>query len=176
MMRPDLNKPGPPGNRMSCQLRLGGIATCLAAGLVLNIASARQQPDPANNPYTVIPARNVFGLSPPPPPLPVADASADLPKISPTGIMLLPDGWRIAFKVAVTGQPVKSYCLTEGRIEDGIEVIAVDPRTGLVTFRNHDVLQELPLVAASSPGATDNASVPFRGAHIRDGFFGRHTD
>jgi hypothetical protein len=42
----------------------------------------------------------------------------------------------------------KSYILSEGQSEDDIEVVHIDEKNGVVTFNNHGVVQEIPLVKA----------------------------
>jgi hypothetical protein len=79
---------------------------------------------------------------------------------------------QVLFKVAGTakpGQPAKdeSYILSEGQRQDEIEVIQIDEKNSLVTFNNHGIVQELPLVkanppAVSTPMAAQGGPVPTR--------------
>ena len=123
---------------------------------------------PADNPYTPIVERNVFGLVPiPPPPAPVDPATLiPPPKITPTGIMTLFGKLQVLFKVAgVThpGLPPKdeSYVMCEGDRQDDIEVQKIDQAAATITFNNHGVIQELPLVAS-----TGGTSAPAPGGGI----------
>ncbi len=116
---------------------------------------------PGEMPYTPIVERNVFGLVPiPVAPPPVDPASlVPPPKITPTGIMTLFGKLQVLFKVAgVTkpGQPPKdeSYVMCVGDRQDDIEVQKVDEKAAVITFNNHGVVQELPLVAATTASST----------------------
>src|SRR6202012_1233769 len=139
----------------------------LAIGLVtwvssLFIASAGELAM-NDNPYTPIVTRNIFGLVPIPTNPPVDTASlASLPKITPNGIMTLFGKKQALYKVAVPGKPGKpaqdqSYVMTEGEGEDGIEVVKIDDKADVITFNNHDTIQDLPLAEASN---VSSASVP----------------
>ena len=52
------------------------------------------------------------------------------------------------------GQPPKegSYVLAEGEREDDIEVVKINRELGLVSFKNHGIPQEIPLLAAKEGG------------------------
>jgi len=59
----------------------------------------------------------------------------------------------VLFKVAVPPRPPepatdKSYILSEGQRQDDIEVTHINEKGGIVTFNNHGVVQEIPLVKA----------------------------
>ena len=141
--------------------RLGKVVICLASGLVLNASARADDSVLPNNPYAPIVVRNVFNLNP----AQSADSTnatpADLPKITPNGIMsIFNHQLQVLFKVAGTpkaGQPAKdeSYILSEGQRQDDIEVIQIDEKNSLVTFNNHGIVQELPLAkATASAGST----------------------
>lgn len=106
----------------------------------------------ANNPFEPIAVRNIFGLNPPQAPAPV-DTSPPA-TITPNGIMTIFGGTpQVLFKVAVPPRPPepatdKSYILSEGQRQDDIEVTHIDQAAGVVTFNNHGVVQEIPLVKA----------------------------
>lgn len=133
--------------------RLRHIAVCLAGGLVLNTGWCADQGVSQKNPYEPIVTRNIFDLNPP-----QADNSKVKPeppsKITPDGIMTIFGGTpQVLFKVDVPAHPPvpaseKSYILSEGQGQDGIEVTHIDVKGGMVTFNNHGVVQELPLVKA----------------------------
>ena len=114
---------------------------------------------PTDNPYKSIVARNMFGLVPIPTNPPVDPASlVPPPKITPNGIMTIFGRLQVLFKVAgeaKPGVPAKdeSYVLSEGDRQDDIEVQKIDEKAAIITFNNHGVIQELPLVAASAAGA-----------------------
>jgi hypothetical protein len=62
---------------------------------------------------------------------------------------------QVLFKVVSHATPPmspteKSCILSEGQRQDDIEVTHIDVKTGVVTFNNHGVVQEIPLVKASS--------------------------
>jgi hypothetical protein len=133
--------------------RLGKIAMCLAGGLVLlNTDLYADNRASSNNPYEPIAARNIFGLNPPQAPAPVDTTPPAT--ITPNGIMTIFGGTpQVLFKVAVPPRPPepatdKSYILSEGQRQDDIEVTHIDEKAGIVTFNNHGVVQEIPLVKA----------------------------
>ena len=113
---------------------------------------------PTDNPYAPIVTRNMFGLVPIPTNPPVDPATLiPPPKITPNGIMTIFGRLQVLFKVAgdaKPGSPAKdeSYVLCEGDRQDDIEVQKIDEKAATITFNNHGVIQELPLVAASAAG------------------------
>jgi hypothetical protein len=151
--------------------RLAKIVVCLASGLVLNAGARADDVVLPNNSYAPIVVRNVFGLNPPQP-VDTNATQADLPKITPNGIMSIFGQLQVLFKVAGTakpGQPAKdeSYILSEGQRQDEIEVIQIDEKASLVTFNNHGTVQELPLAKANppvvnTPTAASGGPVPTR--------------
>ena len=151
--------------------RLGKIVVCLASGLVLNAGARADDVVLPNNPYAPIVVRNVFGLNPPQP-VDTNATQADLPKITPNGIMSIFGQLQVLFKVGGTakpGQPAKdeSYILSEGQRQDEIEVIQIDEKASLVTFNNHGTVQELPLAKANppvvnTPAAASGGPVPIQ--------------
>ena len=133
--------------------RLAKIAMVLAGGLVwLNTGLYADNRVSANNPFEPIAVRNIFGLNPPQAPAPV-DTSPPA-TITPNGIMTIFGGTpQVLFKVAVPPRPPepatdKSYILSEGQRQDDIEVTHINEKGGIVTFNNHGVVQEIPLVKA----------------------------
>jgi hypothetical protein len=121
----------------------------------------------ADNPYSPIVQRNVFGLVP----IPVHNPADDVavtppPKITPNGIMTLFGKLQVLFKVAVPakpGQPAKdeSYTLGEGERQDDITVQKIDEASATITFDNHGTIQPLPLVASTAaPGAPGKVPPP----------------
>lgn len=110
----------------------------------------------AENPYTPIVVRNVFGLLPIPVHNPADDAPVTPPpKITPTGIMTIFGKTQALFKVAGVakpGQPPKdeSYVMVEGERQDDIEVQKIDEPAATITFNNHGTIQALPLVAGTA--------------------------
>lgn len=131
---------------------VGKIAIFFVSGLVLNTGLCASR-GPSSNPYELIVTRNVFGLNPPrainttpAPPRPPS-------KITPDGIMTIFGTPQVLFKVAVPPRPPKpatdkSYILSEGQQQDDIEVKHIDVKNGIVTFSNHGIVQEIPLVKA----------------------------
>ncbi|HVU09284.1 MAG TPA: hypothetical protein VHG89_12150 [Verrucomicrobiae bacterium] len=132
--------------------RVGKIVVCLASGLALSASLFAVEDTSTNNPYTLIPARNVFGLNPPQ--LVTNTSTIDPPvKITPNGIMTISGMKQVLFKVAGVakpGVPAKddSYILGEGQRQDDIEVTHIDEKNGIISFNNHGVAQQLPLAAA----------------------------
>ncbi len=143
--------------------RIAKIAVCFASGLALNTGLCADNGLPPNNPYAPIVARNIFGLNPPqangPPTAPEPPS-----KITPDGIMTIFGTPQVLFNVAVPPRPPtpateKSYILSEGQRQDDIEVVHIDEKGSIVTFNNHGVVQEIPLVKAP-PITTPTPVVP----------------
>lgn len=110
------------------------------------------------NPYASIVTRNVFGLNPPPPPMTDTPQGAPPPKITVTGITTIFGPREALYKVSGVpqgaGKPAKdeSYILKEGEGQDDIVVQRIDMAKGMVTFNNHGVVQDIPLVAGVASG------------------------
>jgi len=124
---------------------------------------------PAGNPYGSIVTRNVFGLNPPPPPTP-PDQGTPPPKITLTGITTIFGPPEALFKVAGVPRPGvppkdESYILTEGESQDDVQVQHIDVEKGIVTFINHEVVQDIPLAAGvASGGSPEGGGGPGGGA------------
>lgn len=121
------------------------LAVCLVSGLVLNTGLG------ADSPYAPIAVRNIFGLNPPQAITPTAPEPPS--KITLNGIMTIFGTTQALFYVDVPPRPPlpatqKSYILSEGQRQDDIEVTRIDEKKNVVTFNNHGVVQELPLVKA----------------------------
>jgi len=161
---------------------VGKIALCLAGGFAVNAVvyadalSSTNNPLP-NDPYAPIVERNVFGLLPPiPPPTPEELEAKNLPKITLTGIYSVYGRSKAMFKVSgVTrlGQPPKDmyYDLAEGQREDDYEVVSIDADKGIVSFKNHNIDVDVPLISASAsssgpPSAPTGMPNPGRPAFI----------
>jgi len=131
--------------------RVGKIAIYLASGLALNASLQADDVLLPNNPYAPIVAHNMFGLNPQ-----QATASADVnppPKITPTGIMTIFGSRQALYTVDGASKPGQSgksgsYILGEGQQQDDIEVTRINEKSGVVTFNNHGVVQEIPLTKA----------------------------
>ena len=127
--------------------------------------------DDADNPYSPIAVRNVFDIKPPPTTNPADAKPPDPPeKITLNGFMTIFGDTQALFKVAVPGargQPAKDvdYILSEGQAQDEIEVIKIDMKSGMVTFNNHGVTQEIALASPSAGGggSTAPATAALRG-------------
>jgi hypothetical protein len=145
--------------------RLCQTAVCLATALALNAASRAGDAVSADNPYAPLVAHNVFGLNPPAPA--VAPDVAPPQKIIPNGIMSVFGHLQVLFKVtspAKLGKPAEdiAYILAEGQRQDDIEVTRIDEKSGVVTFNNHGLVQELPLAKAPALNSPMPALVPAR--------------
>ena len=130
-------------------------ACCLAAFFIFFSIAQADDLAMAENPYTSIPERNVFALSPIPtnPPVPDLPPVDPPPKITPNGYMTLFGKLQVLFKVtpkALPGQPAKddSYVMAEGERRNDIEVVKINNTTGVITFNNHGTIQQLALVDA----------------------------
>jgi hypothetical protein len=146
---------------------------CVLLGLVavgwLSGRSLRAGAAPSANPYAPIVTRNVFALVP----IPVntgPEVPADPPpKITPNGIMTIFGKLQVLFKVSenLPGQPPKddSFVMSEGDRQDDIEVQKIDEKAAVITFNNHGVVQELPLVATTaaipSPSGLGRPALPY---------------
>ena len=102
----------------------------------------------AGNPYQPIATRNVFGLNAVSLPQPPAQPPVPLVKISLVGLTTIlgpPDVLFKASNPAWPGKPEKYYILGEGQVQDDIQIVSVDAKNGIVTFRNHGVVQPIQL-------------------------------
>jgi hypothetical protein len=145
------------------------IIVCFVGGLAF-CAGVRADDLAMNNSkqdyYAPIVTRNVFGLNPPVVETnPVVDTS--LPKITPNGIMSVFGKFQVLFKVTPTGKAAKPttdqyYTLSEGERQDDIEIMRIDNENGIVTFKNHGTVQELPL-AEPSRGSGGSSPTPLPG-------------
>jgi hypothetical protein len=132
--------------------RVGKIAIYLASGLALSASLRAGDVLLPNNPFAPIVAHNMFGLNP----AQAADATTDAnppPKITPTGIMTIFGSRQALFTVDGAGKPGQSgksgsYILGEGQRQDDIAVTRINEKSGVVTFNNHGVVQEIPLTKA----------------------------
>ncbi len=124
-----------------------------------------------DEPYAAIPVRNIFGLLPPAPPSAPQqeDPAKNLPKILPQGIMGNFGNYKVLFKVAPVKPNPKAkdeyYILREGEAQEEIEVKKINNANSLITFINHGVEQELPLVntpPSDGAAAADKPSGPTR--------------
>ena len=109
----------------------------------------------SDNPYAAIAVRNIFGLNPPAPPTPPEDPAKDLPKITLTGIQNVFGNLQALFKVGSkpgTATKDQYYTLDQGERQDDIEVVKIDDKKNVVTFNNHGITQEVPLVEAPASG------------------------
>ena len=121
------------------------------SGLVFNAGLCANSQVSPNNPYVPIVERNIFGLNPPQVVAPVAPEPPST--ITPNGIMTIFGTRQVLFKVAIPPRPPEpakevSCILSEGQRQDDIEVTHIDEKAGVVTFNNHGVVQEIPLVKA----------------------------
>jgi hypothetical protein len=139
--------------------RVGKIVICLASGLVFNTGLCVDNVVLPDNPYAPIVAHNIFRLNPPQ----AVDAAEAVPppKITPNGIMTIFGTTQALFVVEGVNKPGQtgkngSYILSEGQRQDDIEVTRIDEKSGVVTFNNHGVVQEIPLVKA--PAITISSS------------------
>jgi len=142
--------------------RAGTIAVCLAGGLVLNASLRADDTVLPGNPYAVVVARNIFGLNPPVAVDPYAKTIEPPVKVIPNGITTIFGKLEVLFKVpAKPGGKDAYYDLMEGQSQDDIEVVKINEKTGTVTFNNHGIVQELPLVV--TPPSSTPASTPTGG-------------
>ena len=147
--------------------RVGPLALCLAGGLLSSVGLRADDAALPGNPYGVVVERNIFGLNPPPVVDPNAAVVEPPVKIVPNGIMSIFGQLQVLFKVA--GKPPAkdaSYILMEGQSQDEIEVVKIDEKAGIVSFNNHGIPQDLPLVvtqptaAPSAPTGGGNPGFP----------------
>lgn len=136
--------------------RYGTIAV-LASVLALAMAAANLHADltvtgTAAVTNSAIAARNVFGLTPlRSDPLPrEQQTNAPPPRITLTGITTILGPAEALYKVAGGQQDgnqrqEKSYILNPGQEQDGVAVVAIDVKKGIVTFNNHGVRQDIAL-------------------------------
>ena len=137
--------------------RLPIVLLLAVSGLPLFAAAAPAvAAEPADQPYATIVERNVFGLVPIPTNAPVdPNPAPPPPKITPNGIMTVFGKLQVLFKVAEPAKgttPAKdeSYVMSEGDRQNEIEVQKIDEAKAVITFNNHGVIQQLPLVASTA--------------------------
>jgi hypothetical protein len=138
------------------------IAVCFAGGLALAGSLRANEVVLPGNPYAVVVTRNIFGLNPPPVVDPNAVVVEPPVKIIPNGIMTILGQLQVLFKVAAKpGSKDKdaNYILTEGQSQDDIEVVKINEKAGSVTFNNHGIVQELPLIVASPTSTPSEPTV-----------------
>lgn len=111
----------------------------VALGLV-SLALGQPAED-SGKPYGTIPARNVFGLVPPPAPPSPESLRPPLPKITITGVTTILGNKRVLLKLppgaAKPGEAAKaeqSFILSEGQREGDIEVVSIDEVAGSVNL------------------------------------------
>jgi hypothetical protein len=125
----------------------------MAVCLVIGVAGCTLVRAADIHSYATIPARNVFGLVPIPPPIcDCAPPPAVLPpKITVDGLMTVFGRPQALFKTMTQKDSLdrKSredvYVLSEGEQEDEIQVVHIDMATQMVTFDNKGTLQQIPL-------------------------------
>jgi hypothetical protein len=119
-----------------------------------------------NNPYASIVSRNVFALNPvPPPDAGQPDQGPPPLKITLTGITTIFGPAEALYKVAGVvrdGKPPQdqSYIMKENEGEDDVNVVHIDVTKGLVTFNNHNVIQEIPLQVGTASGGDSGGGPP----------------
>jgi hypothetical protein len=144
--------------------RCGKISFCLAGALALTAISRAEDIALTGNPYTSIVARNIFGLLPPPVVDPNPPPVEPAVKITPNGIMSVFGQWQVLFKTSGGDKPgEQSYMLGEGQRQDDIEVVKIDQKSGVVTFNNHGVVEQLALADASANSTANTATKSAQG-------------
>lgn len=109
-------------------------------------------------PYNAIAERNVFGLTPKPPPQVPQPPTPPLPKLKLTGITTIFGNKQALLKVEFPPQPHvpatnHSYILTEGQRDGPIEVLEVNEKLGQVKVNNSGTIMEVTF-DKPSPGPT----------------------
>ena len=127
-------------------MRGGKMWFCVGVGLVLCPGAKAFTPDTPGGPYHRIVERNVFSLRAPQSSIVRdAEAKAKPPSIKLTGITTIL-GRKVTFltiPAAKPGGPTQSFMLTEGQMQDEIEVIQIEERAGIVKIVNHGEAQTL---------------------------------
>jgi hypothetical protein len=139
--------------------RLQKIALRVVCGLAL---CATLEAGTTNSEYASIVARNVFGLSSPPP-SPPAQRPEPVEVITPTGIAAFSGRKWVLFKVSAASRE-KAHVLPEGQSEDGIKVLRIDENRHFVTFNNHGEIQGIPLAKVLDSNFSGHI---FIGSHLR---------
>ena len=150
---------------------------CLTIGLAWNIAIADENIDHSGNPYASIAERNIFGLGSAVTSATTAPA-APSQKIIPNGIMTMFGSVQVLFKVtdpdSRQSEGQRSYILSKGQSEGGIEVTGVDLRNAAVTFNNHGTIQTLRLATGiASDGSPTANPTRYIGSHRLNPAFAR---
>lgn len=129
------------------------IAACFAGLLVWNTGVCAENAVTETNPYLEITKHNIFYLNPPQVVVTHAPPVEPSSRITVNGATSILDGAPLVlFEVVSPATPPtpseKSYCLREGQQQDDIEVMHVDFEANAVTFKNHGVIQKIPLARA----------------------------
>ena len=143
------------------------VAIQLALGLVVGTSAWAVTAEPQGNPYQGVVVRNVFALKPPPDPESVKPPPTPPPTIELQGIMSMFGTQKALFRTQGQAKPPKpaekvSMVLSVGQREGEIEVVAIDEKSGSVTFNNHGQPQTLNLTNDSvklTPGAVPVAGL-----------------
>ena len=121
-----------------------------ALGLAVGAVSVAAVQAEENSYTRVITGRNVFGLKSPP--IIIEDPRPESPKpvIKLQGIHNILGPRKVMLKLqflARPGTPAREICLVldEGQSAEGIQVLAIDEKTGSVKFINHGTAQTLTL-------------------------------
>jgi hypothetical protein len=142
---------------------------CMLGTVAFGTIASALTTDATSKPYQGIVDRNVFGLKPAPPPPDPTEVNKPPPvKITLTGITTILGNKRVLMKApspaAKPGEQPKgdrSYILTEGQMEDDIEVLEINEKTGDVKLKNAGAVVTLnlmkdgpkpPMGAAPAPG------------------------
>jgi hypothetical protein len=141
----------------------GWIAGSLAAGHVALAAG----PNPVCAPYATITNRNVFGLIPIQPNPVVLAAAPQLPRVTICGVMNILGPEQVLIEVADSApeRPARKSCyaLSHGQVQDGIKILGIDTKSGVVTIENHGTTQTISIRSATpeSRTAPNHVSRPF---------------
>jgi hypothetical protein len=113
----------------------------ISAAMVLSSAGIARAAPQVDNPYRQIAVRNVFGLRPATPSQKPATPSAPLPTIILTGITTILGDKRVLLEITPPSKPAQpqksvSCMLSEGQQEDGVQVMAIEPKAETVKVSN----------------------------------------
>lgn len=139
------------------------ILIIVMSGICLFPFAANARATASQNRYSAIPERNIFGLTPTPPPHVPEQPGPPLPKVRLTGITTILGNKRALLKVqfpAWLREPArdKSYILAEGQGDGPIKVLEVDEKLGRVKMDNSGTVMEVTFEKSGLTPATAAAS------------------
>jgi hypothetical protein len=159
---------------------IGGVVALATSSRALTGVAATDYPSSTSdgagdnsNPYAIIVDRNIFRLSPPPPPKSVDQKPVDLPKVYLNGIIKIGDDVRVLFSIPPKDAKSQTayFKLAPGEEDGVLELVKIHPDQQAVDVLVSGTAMTLSMLSntlASTGGkAAGGATAPGPGAHSR---------